>query len=125
MALIKTIFKWIFAVAFVLAGANHFVNPGFYTRIMPPVLPAPLLLVYLSGAIEIALAALLLIPKYSRYAAFGLIALLVAVFPANIYMALYPERFPEFSRAALIARLPLQLVLIAWAFWLSRDKINS
>lgn len=111
-------------MAFVLAGANHFINPGFYMRIMPPVLPLPLLLVYLSGALEIALGLLLLIPKYSRYAAFGLIALLVAVFPANIYMALNPERFPEFSRAALIGRLPVQFVLIAWAFWLSRDKIK-
>ncbi len=124
MSLIKTIFTWIFAVAFVLAGANHFINPGFYTRIMPPVFPVPLFLVYLSGVFEIALGVLLLVPKYSRFAAFGLIALLIAVFPANIYMAMYPERFPELSYAALIARLPLQLVLIAWAFWLSRDKIK-
>lgn len=116
----KRISKWIFAAAFVFAGANHFLNPAFYLRIMPPFLPAPLFLVYLSGVIEIALGVLLLVPRFFRFAAYGLIALSIAVFPANIYMAANPHLFAEYSPTALYARLPLQFVLIVWAFWLAK-----
>ena len=121
MNLIKRISKWIFAAAFVLAGANHFVNPDFYMRMMPPFLPAPLFLIRLSGVFQIALGVLLLVPRFSRPAAYGLIALLIAVFPANIYMATNPHLFAEFSPAALYARLPFQILLIAWAFWLAKN----
>ena len=114
--------RWIFGIAFTLAGINHFVNENFYLRMMPPVLPQHLFLVYLSGVFEIALGILLLIPKYSRLAAWGLIALLLAVYPANIYMALNPQLFPEFSQSALYLRLPLQVVLIAAAYWLTRKE---
>ena len=110
---IKQILKWLLAIAFVLAGINHFLNPAFYLRMMPPVLPAPLFLIYLSGVFEIALGILLLLPKFTRFAAWGLIALLIAVFPANIYMAMNPQIFSEFSSTALYLRLPLQLLLIA------------
>jgi uncharacterized membrane protein len=89
---------------------------------MPDYLPAHSFLVQISGVFEIALGALLLIPKFTRIAAFGIIALLIAVFPANIYMAQHPELFPEFSRAALYARLPLQLVLILWAYWYTKES---
>jgi uncharacterized membrane protein len=88
---------------------------------MPPFLPAPLFLVYLSGVIEIALGILLLVPRFSRLAAYGLIALLIAVFPANIYMAANPHLFVEYSPAALYLRLPLQLALIIWAFWFTEE----
>ena len=121
MNLIKKVLKWIFATAFVLAGVNHFVNPQFYLRMMPTFLPAPLFLIYLSGFFQIALGALLLVPRFSRRAAIGLIALLIAVFPANIYMATNPHLFAEFSPPALYARLPLQLVLIGWAFWYAKN----
>lgn len=110
------------ALSFVSAGANHFINPAFYLKIMPPFLPAPSFLVYLSGMFEIALGVLLLVPKFTRLAAWGLIALLIAVFPANVYMALYVERFPEFSRSAIYWRFPLQFVLILWAFWYTKDR---
>ncbi len=109
--------KYLLAFGFVLAGINHFVNAEFYLKMMPPYLPAHLFLIYLSGIFQIALGILLLIPKYTRLAAWGLIALLIAVFPANVYMAMNAEIFPEFSRTALYLRLPLQIVLIAWAFW--------
>ena len=122
MRVLKHILKWILAIAFVLAGINHFVNPNFYLKMMPPVLPAPLFLIYLSGVFEIALGAMLLIRKYTRLAAFGLIALLFAVFPANIYMAINTQLFPEFSPTALYFRLPLQFVLTAWAFWLTKER---
>lgn len=125
MKTVKLILKWMFGIAFILAGINHFLNTNFYLRMMPPMFPAHLFLVYLSGVCEILLGLLLLIPKFTRTAAWGLIALLVAVFPANIYMALNPNLFPEFSAAALYLRLPLQLVLIIWAYWFTRDKIKQ
>jgi uncharacterized membrane protein len=121
MKFVKTILKYIFAAAFVFAGINHFINPQFYLKMMPPVLPAHLFLNYASGFFEILFGSLLLIPKFSRLAAWLIIALLIAVFPANIYMALNPQMFPEISQTALYIRLPLQLVLIAWAFWFTRD----
>ncbi len=122
MRTFKQILKYLLAIAFVLAGVNHFINADFYLKMMPPYLPAHLFLTYLSGVFQIALGVLLLIPKYTRLAAWGLIALLVAVFPANIYMAMNPELFPEISPSALYFRLPLQFVLIAWTFWFTRRE---
>ena len=122
---VKLILKRLLAIAFVLAGINHFLNPTFYLRMMPPILPVPLVLIYLSGIFEIALGILLLIPKFTRFAAWGLIALLIAVFPANVYMAVNPQIFSEFSSTALYARLPLQLVLIALAFWFTRKNLEK
>ena len=122
MPIVKQILKYLLAISFVLAGINHFLNPAFYLRMMPPVLPAPLFLIRLSGIFEIALGVLLLPPKFTRFAAWGLIALLVAVFPANVYMAMNTDIFPEFNPILLYLRLPLQFVLIAWAFWLARRK---
>jgi uncharacterized membrane protein len=87
---------------------------------MPPLLPFPLFLVYLSGMFEITFGVLLLIPKFSRLAAWGIVLLLFAVFPANIYMAMAAENFPEFNPIMIYLRLPLQFVLIAWAFWFTR-----
>ena len=122
MPLIKTIFKYILAIAFVLAGANHFFNPQFYIRIMPPYLPWHAFLVYLSGVFEIVLGATLLISRYQRLAAWGLFLLLIAVFPANINMAIHPEIYSDFTPAMLWLRLPLQFVLMAWAFWLTKTS---
>lgn len=122
MKIIKRILKWLLGIAFILAGINHFLNANFYLKMMPPYLPWHLFLIYLSGVFEIALGVLLLIPKFTRFAAWGLIALLIAVFPANIFMAFNPQMFPEFSRLALYARLPLQFVLIAWAYWFTSEK---
>lgn len=121
MNIIKQIFKWIFGSAFVLAGINHFLNADFYLKMMPPVLPQHLFLIYLSGIFEIALGVLLLIPKFTKLAAWSLIALLLAVFPANIYMAMHTELFPEFNPALVYLRLPLQFALIALAYWFTRS----
>jgi uncharacterized membrane protein len=117
---VKSATRVILGVAFVLAGLNHFVNPDFYVRIMPPYLPWHLALVYLSGIAEAALGALLLVPRWSRLAAWGLVALLVAIFPANVHMAMHPEAFPGVAPLLLYVRLPLQLVLILWAWWYTR-----
>ncbi|MGI8468941.1 MAG: DoxX family protein [Pyrinomonadaceae bacterium] len=122
MNTLKKILKWLFGIAFVLAGINHFISPNFYLRMMLPVLPLPLFLIYLSGVFEIALGILLLIPKFSRLAAWGLIALLIAVYPANIYMAMNTRLFPEFSPAAQYIRLPIQFLLIALAYWFTKNN---
>jgi uncharacterized membrane protein len=114
---VKPILRYLLGVLFVLAGINHFINPNFYLKIMPPYLPWHLPLVYLSGLFEVALGVLLLIPKFTRLAAWGLIALLLAVFPANIHMAINHQLFPEFSPIALWLRLPLQFLFIGLCYW--------
>lgn len=117
MRRLKLVLKYIFAAFFVLAGVNHFINPAFYLKIMPPYLPWHQPLVYLSGVIEIVLGLLLLTKKFARAAACGIIALLFAVSPVNVHMAINHGLYPEYGVAALWLRLPLQLVLIAWAYW--------
>ena len=105
-----------------MKGVSHFLRPDFYARMVPPYLPWPLGLVYLSGVCEIALGILLLVPKTTWLAAWGVVFLLFAVFPANVHMALNPDLFPEFNSTFLLLRLPLQGVLIAWAYWLTRPE---
>jgi uncharacterized membrane protein len=110
------------ALFFVAAGVFHFVDPAFFVRIVPPQLPAPWALVYVSGVFEVLGGVGLLVPATRRFAAYGLIALLVAVFPANVYMAVEADRFATelaVSPAALYVRLPLQAVFIAWVWWIS------
>lgn len=105
--------RYLLAVIMVAAGVYHFVNPQVYVSIMPEYLPWHLALVYISGALEILFGAGLL-TGYSSLAAWGLIALLIAVFPANLNMALHPELAPQISSVLLWLRLPLQAVLIWW-----------
>jgi len=112
----RAMLKWLLGLLFVAAGVNHFLNTDFYVGIMPPYLPWHLALVYLSGVAEAALGVLLLVPRFQAAAAWGLVALLIAVFPANIHMAVNSQLFPTFHPAALWGRLPLQVVLIAWAY---------
>lgn len=117
---LRFVLQWLFALLFVLAGLNHFRNPDFYVTIMPPYLPRHRDLVYLSGVAEIVLGVLLVIPRTTVLAAWGLIALLIAVFPANVHMALRAEEYPRFAPALIYARLPLQALLLAWAYWYTR-----
>lgn len=112
------------AVFFFGAGANHFANPDFFVGIMPPYLPAHLELVYLSGLLEILGGVAVLAPALRTSAGWGLIILLVAVFPANLHMALNPESFPDASSLALYSRLPVQALFIAWAYWATRPDIS-
>jgi uncharacterized membrane protein len=118
--------RWLLGALFVAAGLNHFVKPEVYVKIMPPYLPWHYELVLISGVFEILGGVGLLIPRTSRAAAWGLIALLVAVFPANAHMALHPEvgaeLFPALPPAAYWIRLPFQAVLIAWAYWFARKE---
>jgi uncharacterized membrane protein len=118
--MLKTISRWVFGVLLAGAGINHFANSDFYENIMPPYLPWPSALVAVSGAAEVLLGSALLVPRLARPAAFGIIALLIAVFPANIHMAAHPELYPEIPPAILWLRLPLQLVLVLWAYLYTR-----
>ena len=99
---------------FINVGVDHFINPDFYLNIMPDYLPFHAEAVYLSGFFEILGGIVVLVPKLRALARWGLISLLIAVFPANIYMAMNPNLFPEFSLALLYFRLPLQFLFIFW-----------
>lgn len=120
MEIFKIVSKVIFGVFFIAAGANHFVNPKFYLNIMPPYLPWHYALVIISGVTEVVLGIGLLIPQTSQYAAWGLILLLIAVLPANIHMAMNPELYPAIPQIALWIRLPLQALLVLWAYYYTR-----
>ena len=113
------------SVFWVVAGVNHFVSPDFYVPMMPPYLPAHLELVYLSGVFEILGGILVLVPRVRAMAGWGLVALLLAIFPANIHMALSPELFPDMSAGVLYARLLFQAVFIAWAYWATRPETQE
>ena len=115
-AAMKALSRYLLALFLVVAGTLHFIVPDFYSKIMPPYLPWPLGLVYLSGAIELLLGLLLLSPRCARWAAWGIIALLIAVFPANLYLYQHQEIMPGPPLLHLL-RLPLQAVFILWAFW--------
>ncbi len=105
------------------AGTAHFTDPGFYLPMMPPYLPLHRELVYLSGAAEIALGIAVLVPRLRRLAAWGLIALFIAVFPANLHIALHDIPLGDAEQGLGIwnwVRLPIQGLLIAWAWWFTR-----
>jgi uncharacterized membrane protein len=108
------------ALAMIGVGIDHFVAPDFFVRIVPRVLPTPLVLVWVSGFFEMLGGVGLLIPKVRRAAGIGLVALYIAVFPANINMCIHPELGGSIPLWALWARLPFQLVFIALALWVSR-----
>ena len=118
---LRRLSRGVLALLFVGAGVWHFVHPLTYQRIMPPWLPAPLLLVYVSGGFEI-LGGLGVLPRRTRrLASWGLVALLIAVFPANLYMA---QIHAQLHVPAWVAwgRLPLQALLIWWAWAVGRDE---
>ncbi len=104
------------ALFYIASGVNHFRSPKFYLRIIPPQLPYPKLINWMSGAAEISLGILLLVPQTTQLAAWGVIALLIAVFPANIYHLIAKGAGMKIPLWGLWARLPLQLVFIWWAY---------
>ena len=113
------------AIFYVIAGSLHFIKPAPYLRIMPPYIPWHLAMVRISGAFEILGGLGLLVSETRRAAAWGLMALLIAVFPANIYMATHPIDAGVDSIAPVLrwGRLPLQLLLAWWLFWCTRLRL--
>ncbi|APR80614.1 Hypothetical protein A7982_05961 [Minicystis rosea] len=119
--------RLVLAVAMVAVGIAHFASPKPFVRIVPAWLPAPLALVYVSGFFEILGGLGLLVPRVRRAASFGLVALYIAVFPANVNMALNQstiEGAAQIPPALLWARLPLQAVLIALALWVGKQDAS-
>ena len=112
------------SVFFIYFGIDHFINPEFYLSIMPPIFPLHLEAVYLSGLFEILGGVGVLIARTRSIAGWGLLALLIAVYPANIYMALTPEAFPDISLFALYFRLALQFLFFYWAYSITRPIYN-
>ncbi len=104
------------ASIYVLAGINHFRRPRMYERIIPPWLPAPRVLNRLAGLAEIGLGLALFYPPLRTWAAWGVVALLVAVFPANLHMAAPMGPRLGMPRWLLLTRLPLQVLLMLWAY---------
>jgi len=116
----KKNFIFFMGVAYIAAGLNHFWHTTFYANMLEGFLPYPLALVYISGIAEILCGIGLLIPSTRKMAAWATIALLIAIVPANINMALHPAQF-GFSPMALYLRLPLQLLLIWLAYIYTKD----
>ncbi len=118
----KEILRAILSVCIIVVGITHFLKPEQYVRIVPPQLPYPFELVYISGFFEILGGIGLMIPFVSVAAAWGLIALFIAVFPANINMTINNIPIEGIPHYPLLywARLPLQAVLIAWAWWYTK-----
>lgn len=118
----KRIGLLLLALFFVYAGVSHFTETEQFVAIVPSWLPAPLALVYVSGVFEIVLGLGALLPRSRALAGWGLVALLVAVFPANVQMAVDAQRWlaQGVPTWALYVRLPLQLALVAWAWWATR-----
>ena len=120
----KTVFRWLLTLVMLAAGVGHFLKSDDFIAMVPPWLPAAPLLVYVSGVAEIAGAIGLQIRPLRKAAAWGLVALYIAVFPANVHMAVHHlspagTHMPDW---ALWARLPVQVVLVAWAWWFTREE---
>lgn len=114
---------WALAAFWLIAGANHFRAPGFYRPMVPPPLQSrAALVVRASGVAEILGGLAVLAPRTRRGAGPLLVGLLAAIFPANLYMALRPERFKRYPRWTLFARLPLQPLMMVWAWRSTREQ---
>lgn len=122
--MIKQALLYVMVVFYVAAGVNHFVHPDVYMPMMPPYLPWHRALIFISGVAEVGLGIAMLVPTLRNIAAWGLILMLIAIFPANLHIALYDV--PLFGNSEGFGvwnwvRLPFQGVLIAWAWWYTRE----
>ena len=128
MSRTRRVLLWVMGLFYVGGGIVHFVNPGFYLPMMPPYLPYHLELVYLSGLAEIVLGAAVLVPRTRRLAAWGIILLLIAIFPANLHIAMNDVPLAGATEGAGVwnwVRLPFQGVLIWWAWLYTRADVPS
>ena len=116
---------YLLAALLTTTGTLHFVVPRTFAARVPPQLPEPRALVYLSGAAELACAAGLVVPRTRRLAGWATAALFVAVFPGNVQMALDASDRSALYRAATYVRLPVQVPLVAWAVQVARFSRRS
>ena len=118
----KSILIIISSIFYTIVGVKHFIEPDYFLSIIPPYLPFHIELVYISGFFEILLGLMILFPKYRYYGSIGLILLLIAVFPANIYLAQSKEAQEAIGASQQIAiwRLPMQGILIWIAYWIRK-----
>jgi uncharacterized membrane protein len=116
----KTVLLYVMTLFYIANGVNHFLNQGAYLKIMPPYIPFHRPMVILSGIAEIFLGAMLLVTSLTQFASWGIILLLILIFTANLHMAFNNELYSNFHPLTLYLRLPLQFVLIAWAFWYTK-----
>lgn len=109
---------------YISVGVKHFTNPIFFLAIMPPSIPYHNFMVYLSGALEIVFALMMLFKKTRFYGCWGIILLLIAVFPANIYLynSEIPQKILSVTKLEALIRLPYQLPLLLFAFWHSKEE---
>ena len=122
----KTLLRWLLAVFFILAGVTHFLTPAVYLGMMPPWLPAPELMNQVAGLAEILGGVGLLLPAVRRAAGWGLIALLIAIFPANLHVAMQGHMpGTDFSATVLWLRLPFQAVFIALVWWVALKRESA
>ena len=112
------------AIFFIYFGIDHFINPDFYLSIMPPSFPLHHEAVYISGLFEIIGGVGILIYRFRKIAGWGLFALVIAVYPANIYMAITPSAFPDIPIFILYFRLGLQFIFLYWAYTITRKEYN-
>lgn len=115
----KILGLYVMALLYVAAGVNHFINPGFYTGVIPPYLPWPLALVYLSGVAEVGLGILLIPKKIRPWAAWGIVAMLLIFYVVHVHMLLNAEE-SGLPLWALWGRMVLQVLLIWWAWCYTR-----
>lgn len=118
---IKRALRILLGVLFILGGVNHFVDAPFYLKMMPDYLPAHALMVQLSGVTELIAGVMVLVPRISHWGARFVVAHLVVFLLVHFWMVQHPERY-DIPVAALWGRIVLQLVLIAWALWFSKDR---
>lgn len=122
----RAVARAVLGCAMIVVGVLHFVSPAPFAAMIPAAFPAHLALVYVSGLAEIAGGAGLFVPRLRRAASWGLIALYVAVFPANVNMALHDLPLGDYHAPslALWARLPFQILFIAWAYWVGKPDAS-
>tara|TARA_B100001250_G_scaffold340163_1_gene307751 strand:- start:25 stop:417 length:393 start_codon:yes stop_codon:yes gene_type:complete len=123
--IIKTVTIFIMSFFYVLVGVDHFKNPDWYIKIIPPVLPFKLEMVYLSGFFEILFGILLLFKKTRQISGWGLVLLLLAVYPANLYLAITNGEVMNTTPYIAWGRLPIQFLFIGLAYWHANEDIES
>ena len=117
LIMVKVISVYVMGIFYIMVGIKHFQDPSWFVQIIPPILPYKYELVYISGFFEVLLGILLMIPKFQSIAAKGLMALLICVYPANIYLAQTNGVALGISPLIAWGRLPFQFVFIGLAYW--------